>query len=63
MQVDEVIEANVSEGEAKDLIFGGEQRKYRLDLSNQFITALQNEYGASVNQSNLERAINDLVTR
>ena len=63
MQVDEIIEAAVNEGEAKDLIFGGEQRKYRLDLSNQFITGLQNEYGASVNQSNLERAINDLVTR
>ena len=63
MQVEEVIEASVSEGEAKDLIFGGEQRKYRLDLSNQFISGLQNEYGASINQSNLERAINDLVTR
>lgn len=63
MQVDKIIEADVSEGEAKDLIFGGEQRKYRLDTSNQFIVGLQNEYGASINQSNLERAINDLVTR
>lgn len=63
MQVDKVIEAAVNDGEAKELIFDGEQRKYRLDLTNQFIIGLQNEYGASVNQANLERAINDLVTR
>lgn len=63
MQVNDVIEAEAVDGEAKELIFGGEQRKYGLDLSNQFITSLQNEYGTSLNQSNLERAINDLVTR
>ena len=63
MQVDNIIEAKAEDGEAKDLIFGGEQRKYRLDLSNQFITSLQNDYRTSINQSNLERAINDLVTR
>lgn len=63
MQVDKVIEAAVNDGEAKDLIFGGEQRKYRVDLTNQFITSLQDQYGASIDQSNLERAINDLVTR
>lgn len=63
MQVNDVIEAKAVDGEAKELIFGGEQRKYGLDLSNQFITSLQNEYGTSLNQSNLERAINDLVTR
>lgn len=63
MQVADVIEARTEQGEARDLIFGGEQRKYRLDVSNQFIASLQNEYGISLNQSNLERAINDLVTR
>ena len=63
MQVEKVIPAEVKEGEAKELIFGGEERKYHLDLTNQFIRSLQADYGVSINQANLERATGDLVAR
>ncbi len=63
MQVDKVIPAEVSDGEAKELIFDGEARKYHLDLTNQFVRSLQGHFGLSVNQANLERATSELVSR
>ena len=63
MQVKEIIDAEVKDGVAKELIFSGEQRKYHQDLTSQFVSSLQNNFGVSVNQSNLDRAISDLVTR
>ena len=63
MQVEDVIAADVRDGEAKDLIFDGEKRKYHLDLTNQFVLSLQGHFGLSVNQANLERATSELVTR
>ena len=63
MQVEDVQPAEVKDGDAKDLIFSGEQRKYHIDLANQFIRSLQANYGVSVNQANLERATSELVSR
>ena len=63
MQVDKVIPAEVRDGEAKELIFDGEARKYHLDLTNQFVRSLQSHFGLSVNQANLERATSELVSR
>jgi peptidyl-prolyl cis-trans isomerase D len=63
MQVSKVIPADVRDGEAKDLIFDGEKRKYHLDLTNQFVRSLQGHFGLSVNQANLERATSELVSR
>ncbi len=63
MQVDKVIPAEIKDGEAKDLIFNGEKRKYHLDLANQFVRSLQAHYGVHINQANLERATNELVSR
>ena len=63
MQVEEVQPAEVKDSDAKDLIFSGEQRKYHIDLTNQFIRSLQANYGVSVNQANLERATSELVSR
>ena len=63
MQVEDVQPAEVKDGDAKDLIFSGEQRKYHIDLANQFIRSLQANYSVSVNQANLERATSELVSR
>jgi len=63
MQVKDIINAELKDSGAKDLIFSGEQRKYHQDLTSQFVSSLQNNRGISVNQTNLERAISDLVTR
>lgn len=63
MQVDDIIDAEVKDGEAKELIFTGEQRKYYVDLTNQFVRSLQQDYGVSINQANLERATSELVSR
>ena len=63
MQVEDIIDADIKEGEAKELIFDGEERKYYLDLSNQFVRSLQADYGVSINQANLERATSELVSR
>tara|TARA_B110000971_G_C20014630_1_gene503294 strand:- start:71 stop:1966 length:1896 start_codon:yes stop_codon:yes gene_type:complete len=63
MQVRKVIPADVRDGEAKDLIFDGEKRKYHLDLTNQFVRSLQGHFGLSVNQANLERATSELTSR
>ena len=63
MQVKEIIDAEIKDGTAKDLIFAGEQRKYHQDLTAQFVASLQQNFGVSVNQTNLDRALNDLVTR
>ena len=63
MQVEDIIDAEVKDGEAKELIFTGEQRKYYVDLTNQFVRSLQQDYGVSINQANLERATSELVSR
>ena len=63
MQVKEIIDAEVKDGVAKELIFSGEQRKYHQDLTAQFVMSLQNNFGVSVNQTNLNRAVTDLVAR
>jgi peptidyl-prolyl cis-trans isomerase D len=63
MQAADIIEAELNDGAAKDIIFDGEQRKYYNDLSNQFVLSLQQNFGASVNQTNLDLATRDLVTR
>ncbi|MDG1007326.1 MAG: SurA N-terminal domain-containing protein [Alphaproteobacteria bacterium] len=63
MQAADIIEAELNDGAAKDIIFDGEQRKYYNDLSNQFVLSLQQNFGTSVNQTNLDLAARDLVTR
>ena len=63
MQAADIIEAELNDGAAKDIIFDGEQRKYYNDLSNQFVFSLQQNFGTSVNQTNLDLATRDLVTR
>ena len=63
MQVEDILPAQLDDGEAKDLIFSGEQRKYHIDLTNQFIRGLQADYGVDINQANLERATSELVSR
>ena len=63
MQAADIIEAELNDGAAKDIIFDGEQRKYHNDLSNQFVLSLQQNFGTSVNQTNLDLATRDLVTR
>ncbi len=63
MQAADIIKAELNDGAAKDIIFDGEQRKYYNDLSNQFVLSLQQNFGTSVNQTNLDLATRDLVTR
>ena len=63
MQAADIIEAELNDGAAKDIIFDGEQRKYYNDLSNQFVLSLQQNFGTSVKQTNLDLATRDLVTR
>lgn len=63
MQAEKIVSADVKDGEAKNLIFTGEQRKYHLDLANQFVRSLQDDFGISINQANLERATSELVSR
>jgi peptidyl-prolyl cis-trans isomerase D len=63
MQAEKIVSADVKDGEAKNLIFSGEQRKYHLDLANQFVRSLQDDFGISINQANLERATSELVSR
>ncbi len=42
------------------LITDGEENKYRADMLNQFVGALQSEYGVSISQSAFERTIREL---
>jgi hypothetical protein len=63
MQVAEVVDAELSDGAAKDIIFDGEQRKYHIDLNDQFVSSLQQNFGTNVNQGNLDLATRDLVSR
>jgi glucose/arabinose dehydrogenase len=63
MQVSDIIDAKVGDSAAQDIIFQGEQRKYHADLANQFVQSLQQNFGTSVSQGNLELATRELVTR
>ncbi len=63
MQIVDVIDAEVKENGAKELIFGGEMRKYRADLVNQFVTSLTNIYGVKIYDDNVEQAINQLAVQ
>jgi peptidyl-prolyl cis-trans isomerase D len=63
MQVAEVVDAELSDGAAKEIIFDGEQRKYHIDLNDQFVSSLQQNFGTNVNQGNLDLATRDLVSR
>jgi len=63
MQATDIIDAELTESAAKEIIFDGEQRKYHSDLSNQFVLSLQQSFGSSVNQRNLDLATRELVTR
>ena len=63
MQVADIIDAEISDSAAREIIFEGEQRKYHADLTNQFVQSLQEALGINVNQRNLELATRELVTR
>ncbi|HAT07676.1 MAG TPA: hypothetical protein DCS39_00300 [Rhodobiaceae bacterium] len=63
MQVADIIEAEAGDSAARDIIFEGEQRKYQTDLTNQFVRSLQDNYGTSINETNLNLATRELVTR
>lgn len=63
MQAVDVIDAELKDGEAKDLIYGGELRKYRADLVNQFILSLRTTYGVEVYDSAVQQALNQLAAR
>ena len=63
MQVADIIDAEISDSAAREIIFEGEQRKYHADLTNQFVQSLQEALGITVNQRNLELATRELVTR
>ena len=63
MQVADIIEAEAGDSAARDIIFEGEQRKYHADLTNQFVLSLQDNYGTSINETNLNLATRELVTR
>ena len=63
MQVADIIEAEAGDSAARDIIFEGEQRKYHADLTNQFVLSLQDNYGISINETNLNLATRELVTR
>ena len=63
MQAVDVIDAELKDGEAKDLIYGGELRKYRADLVNQFIMSLRTTYGVEVYDSAVQQALNQLAAR
>ena len=63
MQVADIIDAKVGDSAAQEIIFEGEQRKYHADLANQFVQSLQQNFGISINERNLELATRELVTR
>ncbi len=63
MQVAKIIPAEIREGEARDLIYSGELRKYRADLTAQFIQSLRTTYGVKVYDSAVEQAVNQLAAR
>ena len=63
MQVADIIEAEAGDSAARDIILEGEQRKYHADLTNQFVRSLQDNYGTSINETNLNLATRELVTR
>ena len=63
MQAVDVIAANTGDSEARELIFEGELRKYRADLTAQFIQNLRTTYGVKVYEDRIEQAVNQLVNR
>ena len=60
LQAKDIIRPEIKDGEARDLIFGGELRKYRTDLTVQFVDGLKQHYGTHINQAALEQALNAL---
>ena len=57
MQVQEIIAPKRTDSDAVALIYEGEREKYRLDLTNQFVNALQDSVGVKIDTNALERAI------
>lgn len=63
MQVTDIIDAELTDSAAREIIFDGERRKYHADLTNQFVQSLQQNFGVNINQRNLDMATRELVTR
>lgn len=63
MQASEVMPPKTDDGEATQTIYGGERTKFQSDLTAQFVRALQNSYGVSINQQNIETTLGELVAQ
>ena len=60
LQVQDIMPPEIKDGEASALIFGGELRKYRADLTAQFVDGLKQHYGTDINQAAVQQALNAL---
>ena len=63
MQASKVIPPKMDDNEATEMIYGGERTKFQSDLTAQFVRALQNSYGVSINQQNIETTLGELVAQ
>ena len=63
MQASKVIPPKMDDDEATEMIYGGERTKFQSDLTAQFVRALQNSYGVSINQQNIETTLGELVAQ
>ncbi|HCD16176.1 MAG TPA: hypothetical protein DEQ83_00890 [Rhodobiaceae bacterium] len=63
MQAAQIIPPNADDEESIELIYGGERTKFQSDLTAQFVRALQNSFGLSINQQNIETALGELVAQ
>ena len=63
MQASKVIPPKTDDDEATEMIYGGERTKFQSDLTAQFVRALQNSYGVSINQQNIETTLGELVAQ
>lgn len=57
MQVQDIISPKRDNSKAVALIYDGEKEKYRLDLTNQFVNALQDSLGVDIDTGALDRAL------
>ena len=63
LQAARITPPNADDGEATSLIHNGERGKFQSDLTAQFVRALQNSYGVTINRQNIETALSELVTQ
>ena len=63
MQAAKVIPPQLDDRVATEMFYGGDRTKFQSDLTAQLVRALQNSYGVTINQQNIETSLGELVAQ